>query len=169
MSFPDNLKQKYGGSLQLDPLLFDVTLEVKKTELIGALEHLKNEGFWVLTDLSAVDFLKPEIHTKIFYQLQNPKTYDRIRVFTYINREESLPSVVTLWPGADWYERELFDMFGISFDGHPDLKRILMPDDWIGHPMRRDYALTEVPVQFKHDVKPKVPSKIIPYVRSKQK
>jgi len=71
-----------------------------------------------------------------------------------------------LWEGADWYERELYDLFGLYFDGHPDLKRILMPDDWKGHPLRRDYALTEEPVEFKHGVKPKVPSEVIPYVKN---
>jgi NADH-quinone oxidoreductase subunit C len=115
-----------------------------------------------------VDYLEPEQYSKIVYWLHNPVTMERIRVVLCVKREETLPSVVSLWEGADWYERELFDMFGVQFDGHPDLKRILMPDDWVGHPMRRDYPLTEEPVEFVHGAKPKIPSEII-NIRKKQK
>lgn len=85
-----------------------------------------------------------------------------------IGHQETLPSVCDLWEGANWYERELFDMFGIKFEGHPDLKRILMPDDWQGHPMLKEYPLTEEPVQFLYGRKPKVPSEII-HIRRDQK
>ena len=81
-------------------------------------------------------------------------------------RGEEIQTVTDLWAGADWYERELYDLFGIHFHGHPDLTRILMPDDWHGHPLRKDYALTEEPVEFKHGVKPKLPSQIIPNVKT---
>jgi NADH-quinone oxidoreductase subunit C len=60
-----------------------------------------------------------------------------------------IPSVVAIWPGADWHERETWDMFGIIFDGHPALTRILMPDDWPGHPQRKDYPLGGIPVEYK--------------------
>ena len=124
-------------------------------------------GYEVLMDLTAVDYLEPVKRSKIVYWLHNPVNYERIRVILFISREEKIPSVKDLWEGADWYERELFDMFGVHFDGHPQMQRILMPDDWKGHPMRRDYALTEEPVEFKHGVKPKVPSEII-HIRKKQ-
>ena len=141
------------------------TLEVKKEKLVGVLSALKEAGFTVLMDLTGVDYLNLEPRTKVLYWLHNPSNLERIRVVAFAKRGESLPSVTSLWEGADWYERELFDLFGVLFDGHPDLKRILMPDDWQGHPLRRDYPLTEVPVEFKHGVQPKIPSEIIPNVR----
>lgn len=143
--------------------------EVNKEHLIERLNNLKKDGYTVLMDLTGVDYLAPFKYTKIIYFLHNPENYKRTQIYLLAKREEAIPSVTSIWESADWYERELFDMFGIHFEGHPALKRILMPDDWKGHPMLRDYALTEVSVLFKHDVKPKVPSEIIPYVRNKDK
>lgn len=148
------------------------TLEVEKDNLKKVLSFLKsppnNPGFEVLMDLSGIDYLFPVKQTKVFYLLHNPTNMERIRITVYAKRDESIPSVSDIWGGANWYERELYDLFGILFDGHPDLKRILMPDDWIGHPLRKDYALTEESVEFKHGVKPKVPSEII-HVKKDQK
>lgn len=146
----------------------EITLEVTKEHLVDVLSFLKYppHGFEVLMDLTGVDYLSPEPQTKVLYWLHNPTNYERIRIVVFAKRHEALPTVTSLWEGANWYERELFDMFGIAFTGHPELKRILMPDDWKGHPMRRDYALTEEAVEFKHGVKPKVPSEIIPYVEA---
>jgi NADH-quinone oxidoreductase subunit C len=144
--------------------LGEVTIEVRKDHLKEVLSFLKQTpepGYEVLMDLTGVDYLKPIKLTKVVYWLHHPIHFERVRVIVFAKRDEILPSVVDLWEGADWYERELFDLFGVRFDGHPDLTRILMPDDWEGHPLRRDYALTEEPVQFKHGVKPKVPSQII--------
>lgn len=143
-------------------------MNVAINELLTTLTELKQQGYLVLMDLSAVDYLKPETHTLVYYLLHNPETLQRQQVGCQIKRDESLPSVTSLWEGADWYERELYDMFGVLFTNHPDLKRILMPDDWKGHPMRRDYALTEESVEFKHGVEPKVPSEIIPYVEARR-
>jgi NADH-quinone oxidoreductase subunit C len=149
-----------------------VTLEIQKEDLKNALRYLKDEiqpGYAVLMDLTGVDYLIPEAHTKVTYFLHNPTNFQRITLKVAVKREEKLPSITDIWEGADWYERELFDLFGVPFEGHPDMKRILMPDNWEGHPLRRDYVLTEESVQFKHDVKPKVPSQIIPYVQCNKK
>lgn len=149
--------------------LGETTLETAKTSLIPVLTFLKEHGYEVLMDLTGVDYLEPIKRTKVVYWLHHPVNYERVRVTVFAERNESLPTVTKLWEGANWYERELFDLFGVRFEGHPDLTRILMPDDWVGHPLRRDYALTEVPVQFKHGVKPKIPSEIITYVKLNNK
>lgn len=149
----------------------ETTVEVKKEGLIELLTYLKQRpypGFEVLMDLTGVDYLEPAPGTRIVYWLHNPESYARVRISLFAPRDEKIPTVTPLWEGADWYERELYDLFGVLFDGHPDLKRILMPDDWKGHPLRKDYPLTEEPVEFKHGVKPKVPSEII-HIRRKQK
>lgn len=145
----------------------ETTLEVRKERLLDVLTFLKT-GYEVLMDLTAVDYLVPEKHTKVVYWLYHPLSHERIRVVIVIAREEKIPSVRSLWEGADWYERELYDMFGVHFEGFLNMERILMPDDWKGHPMRRDYALTEEVVEFKHGVDPKIPSEII-NIRRKQK
>lgn len=163
-----DFQAKYPATLDVQEALGEINLTVSKNQLIELLCNLKcqpDPGYKVLMDLTAVDYLRPEKHTKIVYWLQNPTTNARVRVVTTLSRQEPLPSVVSLWRGADWYERELFDLFGVAIEGRSDITRILMPDDWQGHPLRRDYALTEESVEFKHGVKPKVPSEIIPYVK----
>ena len=159
------LKDQYSGAIiDESHLLGEDTIEVNNESLKDVLAFLKNSPlcqFKVLMDLTGVDYLEPVKRTKVVYLLHNPSDYSRMRITVFVERGGELPSVVDLWCGADWYERELFDLFGVLFKGHPDLKRILMPDDWQGHPLRRDYALTEVPVEFKNGVHPKVPSQVI--------
>lgn len=166
------LKVKLGGVIVNETdFLGQTTLEIGKENLLSVLSFFKNSvepGYEVLMDLTAVDYIEPAKRTKVIYWLHNPTSKERVRVILFTEREEPIPSVTSLWGGADWYERELYDMFGVHFENHPDLKRILMPDDWQGHPMRRDYPLTEEPVEFKHGVMPKVPSEII-NIRRKQK
>ena len=157
-------------TLQVTEFLGETTFEVSQENLVKVLKLLKEqEGFEVLMDLTGVDYLHPTKRTKVVYLLHNPVNYQRVRIVVYVEREGKLPSVVSLWEGADWYERELWDLFGVHFTVHPALTRILMPDDWKGHPLRRDYALTEEPVEFKYGVKPKIPSQIIPHVTIERK
>ena len=168
----EELKSQHGHAIikEID-FCGEITLEIRKENLVEILSFLKqmpNPGYEVLMDLTGVDYLEPVKGTQVIYWLHNPIDYQRVRLCVFAKREEKIPSVIHLWEGADWYERELFDLFGVHFEGHPDLKRILMPDDWKGHPLCKDYPLTEEPVEFKHGVKPKVPSEII-HIRRRQK
>jgi NADH-quinone oxidoreductase subunit C len=115
-------------------------------KLLEVLRSLKEEqGFEILIDLSAVDYLRyPGAKDRfgVYYALLNLKTGERVYVKTYLNEPElALPSAFSLWKGADWMEREVYDMFGIYFEGHPDLRRILMPEEFTDYPLRKDYPL----------------------------
>ena len=133
-----------------------VVLEV----LQAARDHL---GLNLLVDLTAWDRLPASPRFEVVYLLGQAGGADRLTVKAQIDGDPPrLPSAVGLYPAAAWPEREVYDMFGVLFDGHPDLRRILMPDDWEGHPLRRDYPLHEEAVEFKGHV-PKVPSEIIPF------
>ncbi len=119
-------------------------------------------GTAVLTDLTAIDRFPHEPRFEVVYVLTGYAPPARLTVKTRLNGDApSIASATALWPAANWLEREVFDLFGIRFDRHPNLVRILMPDDWEGHPLRKDFPLTEEPVEFEEHV-PKVPSAIIP-------
>ncbi len=111
----------------------------------ACLKTLKSEGFDMLCDLAGIDYLNYPDATDRFavvYSLLNTRTGERLFVKTYVNDPDpELKSVVDLWTGADWMEREVFDLFGINFPGHPDLRRILMPEGFTSYPLRKDYPL----------------------------
>ncbi len=108
-------------------------------------------GFEMCVDVTAVDYLgKRKIRFEVVVNLLSISQGVRIRVRCPVPADDPVvPSLVPAYPGANFFEREVYDMFGIGFDGHPDLTRILMPDDWEGHPLRKDYGVGAVPVQFK--------------------
>ncbi len=113
-------------------------------------ESLKNEG-WMLTDLCGVDRLGlgGETRFEIAIQLLHMTNKERKTLHVYAQGDPpSIPSVVSVWPTSDFMEREAYDMFGIEFEGHPNLVRILMPEEWEGHPLRRDYGVGKVTVEF---------------------
>ncbi|HYT89785.1 MAG TPA: NADH-quinone oxidoreductase subunit C [Gemmataceae bacterium] len=119
---------------------------VKPDRVYAFLECLKNVcGFDMLAEMTAVDYLKyPEARDRfgVVYVLLNTTTGERVVVKTYLNEPElTLPSAFPLWRGADWLEREVYDMYGIVFEGHPDLRRILMPEEFTSYPLRKDYPL----------------------------
>lgn len=142
----------------------EVTVTVPAGQALEALLALHGAPDWtpVLTDLTAVDRFPAEPRFEVVYLLTGYAPPVRLRLKARLSGEAPvIASVTGLWPGANWLEREVYDMFGIRFEGHPNLTRILMPDDWEGHPLRKDFPLTEEPVQFL-DHTPKVPSNIIP-------
>lgn len=111
----------------------------------------KEAGFEMCSDVTAVDWMRsrPE-RFEVVASLVSMQHKLRLRMITAVGRKDPVVASVTpIWPGAGFGEREVYDMFGIRFEGHPDLTRILMPDDWEGHPLRKDEGVGSVPVQFK--------------------
>jgi len=134
------------------PDIDDATIErVEPAALRGRLEELRRDGFAVLLDIGGVDYLERNPRFDVVYHLLklSPGATTvakvgrpaRMRVLCGVNDGVALSTATDLWPSADWAEREVYDLFGIRFEGHPDLRRIQMPVDWEGHPLRKDYPL----------------------------
>lgn len=121
----------------------ETTVVVPRQHLLGAAELLADEPslrFSFLSDLSAVDRFPLEPRFEVNYHLLSIEKRLRLRLKVKLSTADPVVhSVTQIWPTANWHEREVFDMFGILFEAHPDLRRILMPDDWEGHPLRKDY------------------------------
>lgn len=156
----------------------DEWITVAPENVVRVLEQYRGQGYEALAFLTAVDHLA-EIHARlpvtgpnadgptgegssdeapaaarfeVVYELRSLSQRRLIRVRTFPRGEfPTLPTASGVYPNANWEEREVYDMFGIRFDGHPDLTRILMPEDWIGHPLRRDYPMGGEPVDFSED------------------
>ena len=139
------LKQQYGsGILEASRYLGQRYLIVDSSILPEILRRMREqEGFDYCVDITAVHYPKREQQFDIVYVLYSFPKNERIRVKTRVKDGDHIPSAFPIWPTANWLEREVFDMFGIVFDGHPGLKRILLPEDWRGHPLRKDYDILQ--------------------------
>jgi NADH-quinone oxidoreductase subunit C len=141
--------------------LGDTVLHPSVEQYLRTATAAHDDGFALLVDLTAVDFLtyagtrtlpagvtaeRFEVVTSLF----NPQRRERIRIRVQVSVDDAVvASMFDLWPGSELLEREVYDLFGIEFTDHPDMCRVLMPDDWVGHPLRKDYAISSIPVQFK--------------------
>jgi NADH-quinone oxidoreductase subunit C len=137
-----------------------VVLHPHRDGYLELMRTLADEGYAMCVDLCAVDYLEHPARLlpagvdaerfEVAVNLLDITARRRIRVRVQVPADEPrLPSLFDLYPGTEAMEREVFDMFGVTFDDHPDLTRILMPEDWIGHPLRKDYPMGRIPVQFK--------------------
>ena len=136
----------------------DDWIAVSREHLREALTDLKQQGYLGYLFISCVDHLAtpvleaPPERFELIYQLRNMQTHHELRVRVFVPESDPrAPSVQDLFAPANWDERETWDMFGIRFDGHPDLTRLLMPDDWVGHPLRRDFPVGGEPVDFSEE------------------
>src|SRR4051812_26642768 len=134
-----------GGVTQISVHLGDWTVIVPAPQLLNVVQHLRDArdcGFDYLSDLTATDWPpRAEGRFDVIYLLYSTRHRHRVRVKVKVAENQPLPSVTGIWPAAGWLEREVFDMFGVNFTGHPDRRRILMPEDWQGYPQRKDYPL----------------------------
>jgi NADH-quinone oxidoreductase subunit C len=135
-AFPDVTTSEFRG---------DMRAKVARTELLQVMQWLKAHGFDLLVDITCVDYLNYRNagdRYGLVYLLANTNTNERLNVRCYVNDPDpTVATMVPLWEGANWLEREVYDMFGIVFEGHPDLRRILMPDAFTAYPLRKDYPL----------------------------
>jgi len=127
-------------------------INVNAEEYKEVITNIKKDGYEMMVDLTAVDwYRKKEPRFELVVQFLSVSKNSRKTVKVKINDENlNIQTITDLYPGANFYEREVFDMFGIEFENHPDMTRILMPDDWVGHPLRKNFGSGRIPVQFKN-------------------
>jgi NADH-quinone oxidoreductase subunit C len=135
--------QQHAGKLTVKPVFRgETTWVLDPSILLGVLTSLKADGFNYLVDISSVDNMGSEPRFEMVYELMNLDTAAHLRVKSPVGEEHpEVPTVTHLWKTADWHEREVWDMMGIKFKGHPDLRRILMWDGYPFHPLRKDFPL----------------------------
>jgi NADH-quinone oxidoreductase subunit C len=140
-----NALERELGKLQQSEFRGQTRVVVARDKLAGVFALLKKRGFDLLVDVTCVDYLAYPDATDRFglvYLLANVATNERITLRVFLNEPDLVvPSATGWWEGANWMERECYDMFGITFDGHPDHRRILCPDEFTAHPLRKDYPL----------------------------
>ncbi|MCM2278034.1 MAG: NADH-quinone oxidoreductase subunit C [Oligoflexia bacterium] len=142
------LRQKFGGAIEEIRMPPDYPTDVpivyvRKEAVAEVLAHLKSDPafeYGFLSDITATDEMT-DPRFEVVYNLFSHVRFNRIRVKVRARDGEAVPTASSVWPAANWAEREVFDMFGIRFEGHPDLRRILMDERWVGHPLRKDYPL----------------------------
>ena len=156
------MAERYGAVAGAEqPSRGQAVLHPARSQWCDVAAAARSDGFDQLIDLTAVDYLTygadrglpegvaPE-RFEVVVSLLSHERRERLRLRLQVSADDpTVPTLFDLWPGSESLEREVYDMFGIVFEGHPDLSRILMPEDWSGHPLRKDYDAGQIPVQFK--------------------
>ena len=141
----ERLKERFPSAIaEVETFRGEVTVTVSKNEILGICRFLHSDPdlqYHLLTDLCGVDLFPQTPRFEVVYHLCSVKSNVRLRLKTKVGENESVSSVESVWKVANWYEREAYDLFGISFENHPDLRRILMWDGFEGHPLRKDYPV----------------------------
>jgi NADH-quinone oxidoreductase subunit C len=141
----------------------EMTITVKKENIVAICKLLRDSpetNYNYLSDISGLDRLnfmaEDEDRFEVIYNMYSLGSFQRLRLKALISEDDPrIDTVEGVWPNANWNEREIFDLFGITFNHHSDLRRILMPDDWVGHPMRKDFPLGGEEIEFSHNVRDK--------------
>ena len=151
------LREELGDGAVLDTVFFRerATVEIDPAHVRATLAYLRGQGYAFLASLHGVDYYPHEPRLGVHYELLDMSRVDRVTVLLRVPTDApGVDSVTVAWPTADHQEREVYDMFGVVFDGHPDLRRILMPEDYEGHPQRRDFPVGGEPVRFTYNDNP---------------
>jgi NADH-quinone oxidoreductase subunit C len=120
----------------------ELTLWVTPENLLAAGKTIKDAGYNFLIDVTCVDWYPSEPRFEVNYHILSISLKERLRLCVLVDSPDpEVPSITPLWPSANFYEREVWDLFGVRFIGHPNLRRIMMPDEWEGHPLRKDYPV----------------------------
>jgi NADH-quinone oxidoreductase subunit C len=154
-----DLRQAHGDDAVLGTLFFreKAAIDIAPSRVRETLEWLRGRGFTFLASVHGLDYYPEEPRLGVQYELLDMTEVDRITVRLRVPVDDPhVPSVTPRWPTADHQEREVYDMFGVIFEEHPDLRRILMPEDYEGHPQRRDFPIGGEPVFFTHN-EPRLP------------
>lgn len=155
MGTAEALQAVFGDAIQhVSTRLGQLAVTVDPKAIVDVCKFLRDErSFVMLSDLTAQDCARGEPRFYVIYHLRSIERRELIRLRVGVNsKKPKVPSVTGIWAGANFYEREVYDLFGIEFEGHPNLKRIMMPEEWEGHPLRKDYPLVYEPVAFTHNV-----------------
>lgn len=139
------IEKRFPSALS-DPLIFrdQPRITLSKESVLEVCRFLRDDpeiAYTYPADVTAADYPNREKRFEVVYHIYSFVRNDRLRIKVLAGDGESVPSLTGIWAGANWLEREVFDMFGITFDNHPGLKRILLPEEWVGHPLRKDYDI----------------------------
>jgi len=120
----------------------ELTITVARENIVEAAAAVQAAGYNFLEDVTAVDWYPSEPRFQITYHILSHSLQQRVRLVVRLDSDDaSVDSIISVWPSCNFYEREIFDLFGVHFGGHPNLRRIMMPEDWEGHPLRKDYPV----------------------------